>query len=261
MKNIPHFFCFCFLTAVSAQAAFVETFDMATGNGSAVNFANQGAWTINDPTLDQSFIQQGSAYGLPGQSVGLGGFYSVPAGNTVRLSTVVSEALAGARFTADFALINRYAGDAEFFFPQNDRFGFVLSDSSGEFLNIDFNPTTDEDIRRVFVNGSGLSPNGLVASDYNTPLWYTLTIDFTPNGSDLDYTLNIANGAITNMGTLFGRANSVLTGIGIDYDVREKVAGSNYIVVDNVAIPEPSATFSGLLAAALLLTRRRRQIM
>ena len=259
MKKLPPLFCLCLLSAASVQAAVEESFDMAVVNGGLANFANQGVWTINDPTVDQSFIQQGSAYGAPGNSVGLGGFYSEPVGNTVRLSTVVSEALAGARFTADFALVNRYAGGTGFFFPDDDRFGFVLSDSAGEFLNIDFNPTTTEDIRRVFVNGSGLSPNGVLASDYNTPLWYTMTIDFTNNGSDLDYTLSIAGGAITNVGTLFGRANAMLTGIGIDYDVRGAVAGSNYIVVDNIAIPEPTVTLTGLMAAGLLAGRRRRQ--
>ncbi len=246
------------LTAAPVRAIFVESFDTAVANGGAANFANQGAWTIDDPSVDQSFIQPGSSYGAPGNAVGLGGFYSVPVGKTVRLSTVVSEALAGSRFSADFALVNRYDGDAEFFFPDDDRFGFSLSDSSGEFLSIDFNPTSSENIRKVFVNGTGLTPNGILASDYNNQLWYTLTIDFTPNGSDLDYNLSLAGGAITTSGTLFGRAAAVLTGVAIDYDVRAKVAGSNYIVVDNIAVPEPTVSLSALLALATLTLRRRR---
>lgn len=260
MKNHLPCLLLVLLSTTPVRATFVESFDTAVVNGGAANFANQGTWTINDPSIDQSFIQPNSSYGTPGNSVGLGGFYSAPAGNTVRLSTVVSETLAGSRFSADFALINRYDGDTEFFFPDDDRFGFALSDSSGEFLNIDFNPTSSENIRRVFVNGSGLAPNGIVASDYNNQLWYTLTIDFTPNGSDLDYTMSLAGGGITNSGTLFGRANAVLTGIAIDYDVRGPVAGSNYIVVDNIAVPEPTVSLTGGLVLAAVALRRRRQL-
>ena len=102
-------------TAAPVRALVVETFDSATVNGGAANFANQGNWTINDPSVDQSFLQTGSSYGNAGLAVGLGGFYSVPVGNAVRLSTVVSEALAGSSFSADFALVNRYAGDLETF--------------------------------------------------------------------------------------------------------------------------------------------------
>ena len=192
------------------------------------------------------------------EAVGLGGFYSEPTGTTVRLSTVVSETLAGSRFSADFALVNRYAGDLETFYPQNDRFGFALSDSSGDLLNIDFSPTSVEDIRQVSVNGTLLTPNGIMASDYNTPLWYSLGITFTANGSDLDYSLTLAGGSVTYQGTLSGKAAATLSGIGVDYDVTGAIAGSNYLVVDNISIPEPSVSLTSLLALGLLVLRRRR---
>lgn len=245
-------------TAGCARAGFVATFDGALTNGGAANFADQGAWTISDAKVDLSFIQIGSAFGIPGKAVGLGGFYSEPTGTTVRLSTVVSETLAGSRFSADFALVNRYAGDLETFFPQNDRFGFALSDSSGDLLNIDFSATSVEDIRQVSVNGTLLTPNGIVASDYNTPLWYSLGISFTANGSDLDYSLTLAGGSVTYQGTLTGKAAATLSGIGVDYDVTGATAGSNYLVVDNISIPEPAVSLTSLLALGVLVLRRRR---
>ena len=246
-----------FLT-VPAGAVVVESFDNALKNGAAANFADQGRWTINDPGPDLSFIQTGSAYGAAGKAVGLGGFYEVPTGSSVRLGTSVSQALAGFTFTADFALVNRYAGDTGTFFPQDDRFGFVLSDSAGELLNVDFAPTTAEDIRQVFVNGLPLPNNGILASDYNTPLWYTLGVSFSANGADLDYALTLAGGAITSTGTLSGKAAATLAAIGIDFDVLGAVPGSNYIVVDNIAIPEPSAALTSFLALGLMSRCRRR---
>lgn len=249
----------------SAQAALVANFDSAVvtpaSPASAANFAPQAGWTISDPALDLSFIQSGSAYGGTGQSVGLGGFYEVPAGTTVRLSRAVSEVLAFSVFSVDLALINRYALDAGNFFNEDDRFGLVLIDAGGELLNIDFSPTASENFRQVFVNGTGLTPNGILASDYNTPLWYSLKMTFTANGMDLDYTVSLANGGITYNGSLAGKASTTLTGIGFDFDVLGATganAGSNYLLIDNVSIPEPSVTLTGLLGLGLLGARRRR---
>ena len=134
----------------------------------------------------------------------------------------------------------------------------MLSDNIGELLNIDFAPTATEDIRQVLVNGIPLTPKGILASDYNTPLWYTLGISFTANGGNLDDDLTLASGGLTYSGTLLGKAAATLTGIGIDYDVLGAVAGSNYLVVDNIAIPELRTVLSGLPALSLVAVRRRR---
>ena len=249
----------------SAQAALVANFDSAVvtpaSPTSAANFAPQAGWTISDPALDLSFIQTGSAYGGTGQSIGLGGFYAVPAGTTVRLSRVVSESLASSVFSVDLALINRYAADANNFFNNDDRFGLVLFDAGGDLLNIDFSPTATENIRQVSVNGTGLTPNGILAGDYNTPQWYTLAMTFTANGLNLDYSVSLAGGSITYNGSLAGKASTTLTGIGVDFDVLGATgadAGSNYLLLDNISIPEPSVTLTGLLALGLLGARRRR---
>ncbi len=250
-----------FLTGF-AQAAYVTNFDTAVPTpGSTANFAPQDGWIISDPALDLSFVQTGSAYGAAGQSIGLGGFYEVPSGTTVRLSRVVSETLATSVFSVDLAVINRYAADSGNFFPDEDRFGVVLSDAGGELFNIDFAPTTSENIWQVFVNGTGLTPNGIMASDYNTPIWYTLGMTFAANGLDLDYTVSLPGAGITHTGSLAGKASTTLTGVGFDFDVLGATgadAGSNYMVVDNVSIPEPSVTLTGLLALGLFAARRRR---
>lgn len=250
---------FAVLSTVSLQAAYVENFDSFNSTGGASNFAPQGTWTITDPELDVSFLQLASAYGQPGKAVGLGGFLSEPAGKIVRLSTTVSEALAVSRFSVDYALINRYAGGAGTFYTEDDRFGFVLSDSSGDLLNIDFNPTGVEDVRQVSVNGVAITPNGVVASDYNTPAWYNLGISFAANGGNLDYSLTTAGGTVTYSGSLAGKAGAVLTSISMEYEVLQGVAGSNYMVVDNLSIPEPSSAITLLGSLGALALRRNRR--
>ncbi|MES2470103.1 MAG: PEP-CTERM sorting domain-containing protein [Verrucomicrobiota bacterium] len=245
----------------TAQSAYVTNFDTAVPTpDSAANFAPQDGWIISDAAFDLSFVQTGSAYGAAGQSIGLGGFYEVPSGTTVRLSRVVSEALATSVFSVDLAIINRFAAEPGNFFPDEDRFGVVLSDAGGELFNIDFASTTGENIWQVFVNGIGLTPNSIMASDYNTPLWYTLGMTFAANGLDLEYTVSLGEG-INYSGSLAGKASTTLTGVGFDFDVLGATgadAGSNYMLVDNISIPEPSVTLTGLLALGLFAARRRR---
>jgi hypothetical protein len=84
---------------------------------------------------------------------------------------------------------------------------------------------------------------------------------FAANGADLDYFGTLANGSITFNGTLAGKANTIATKLAVNFDIADpdpSFAGSSYILVDNISIPEPTSLMSVLLAAGLLGARRRR---
>ena len=253
------------LTPVVTQAAYTTNFDGAVTNGGTANFADQDGWTINDGEIDLSFIQTGSAYTVgSGQSIGLGGFYAAPTTTSVSVSRSISETLWYSRFSVDFAIINSYAPNgANSFFEQDDTFGFSFSDAGGEILTVDFAPTAlvENNIRKVTVLGVDVPVNGIVATDYNSPGWYTLGMTFAANGADLDYFGTLANGSVTFNGTLAGKANAIATKLSVNFDVADvdpANAGSNYILVDNISIPEPTSLMSVLLAVGLLGARRRR---
>ena len=250
------------LLAQLAGAAVSINFNSAVVNpvppASAANFAPQLAWTISDPRVDLSFVLGVSSYGAAGKSVGLGGFYEDPTGASVRLSTAVSESLASKTFSVDLALINRFAANPGSFLNEDDRFAIVLSDGT-DLLRVSFSPTPDENSRRVAVNGTPLTPFGIVASDYNNPQWYTLGISFTPRGLDLDYSLTMAGGSITNSGTLPNKSGATLSGLAVDFDRLGATAGSNFLLVDNFSVvPEPTVGITGLMALGLIGLRRRR---
>ena len=248
------------LLAQLAGAAVSINFNSAVVNppASVANFAPQLGWTISDLSEDLSFVMGVSSYGAAGKSVGLGGFYEAPTGASVRLSTAVSETLASQTFRVDLALINRYAADPGVFFNEDDRFAIVLSDGT-DLLRVSFSPTPDENSRRVAVNGTPLTPFGIVASDYNNPQWYTLGISFTPRGADLDYSLTMAGGSITNSGTLLGKAGATLSGLAVDFDRLGATTGSNFLLVDNFSVvPEPTVGITALMALGLMGMRRRR---
>jgi hypothetical protein len=256
-------------TPVVTQAAYTTNFENAVPGGTQGNFAPQDGWTISDPQEFLSFVQTGSAYTAgSGQSVGFGGFFAVPASQTsVSLSRTINETLRYSAFSVDFAIINSFVDADPLFdgpwYPGDDTFGFSLSDSSGEILTIDVAPTgaAGGNFRKLVVLGVDVPVNGLTASDFNTPAWYTLGMTFAANGADLDYFGTLANGSITFNGTLAGKANTVVTGLAMNFDIAgadPSLAGSNYLLVDNISIPEPTSLMSVLLAVGLLGARRRR---
>ena len=253
------------LTSVVSQAAYTTDFESAVLNGGTANFADQEGWTINDTAVDLSFIQIGSAYTVgSGQSIGLGGFYAAPGTTSVSLSRTISQTLSISAFSVDFAFINsNVPNEGNGFFEEDDTFGFAFSDARGEILTVDFAPTSVEEnnIRTLVVLGVDVPVNGIVASDYNSPAWYTLGMTFAANGADLDYFGTLANGSITFNGTLAGKANTIATKLAVNFDIADpdpSFAGSSYILVDNISIPEPTSLMSVLLAAGLLGARRRR---
>lgn len=254
---------------LSARAAYTTNFSDAVSGGGVeggpTNFGTQGGWAISNPDAELSFVYPGVA--PYGQSVALGGYYSTPASVTTKLSHSLSEPALNAGkgyFKADFAIINSDGSPG--FFMADDIFGFSLSDSSGSLIAINFAPTIDEAIRSITsVTPSGstlLVPNGISPSGYASPAFYTLTLNFDASGADLAYKGSISGVGLSNFsGVIAGKAGTTFTELAINYTVNDLDpvnAGSNFILVDNISIPEPTVTLAGLMSLGLLTLRRRR---
>lgn len=244
-----------------SHAAYTTNFDSAASTGGANNFAPQDGWVISDSEIDLSLVIGVSSYGAVGKSVGLGGYAAAPNTSSIRLSHAISETLNNATFSGDYALINRDTVNPGTFFTDDDQFGFVLMSGVTELFTLKFSPTATENVREISVNGVNLTPNGIVASDYDTPSWYSFSVTFTASGADLLYSGTAAAGAPFS-GTILGGAGLTATSLGIDFNVLGATpadAGSNLLLVDNISIPEPSAMMTGLLAVGMLAGARRRK--
>jgi len=254
---------------LSARAAYTTNFSDAVSGGGVeggpTNFGTQGGWAISNADAELSFVYPGVA--PYGQSVALGGYYSTPASVTTKLSHSLSEPALNAGkgyFKADFAIINSDGSPG--FFIADDIFGFSLSDSSGSLIAINFAPTIDEAVRSITsVTPSGstlLVPNGISPSGYASPAFYTLTLNFDASGADLAYKGSISGLGLSNFsGVIAGKAGTTFTELAINYTVNDLDpvnAGSNFILVDNISIPEPTVTLAGLMSLGLLTLRRRR---
>lgn len=259
---------------LSARAAFMADFSGAvpgggTGNDPVANPTNFGAqlgWTISDPTGELSFVYP--PVGPYGQSVALGGYWSTPTAASTTLGHFLSEPAVGVTgngfFKVDFALIN---DDGTLnFFTNDDKFGFSLSDSSGPVIAINFEPTIDEAIRSINTvvgpTTTMLQPNGISPSSYASPSFYTLSLNFTKSGADLAYTGSVSGVTLPGFsGIITGKADTTFTAVGINFMVTDpdpSNAGSNFLIVTGLSIPEPSVTLTGLMSLGLLSLRRRR---
>lgn len=243
---------------MSAHAvAYSTDFNSATGP----NFAPQDGWVINDSTTEVSFVV---AVPGKGNTIALGGFQSAPATKTVNLTHSVNQLAAGSIFSVEYALINSGPSVPFPFLPADDWFGFTLGDGA-DVLSISFRPTVNENIRQVFHGTTGVSPNGIMTSDYSSPAFSTLSLSFTASGADLLYTGVTGGGGVTFNGVLAGKAGTTWTSVGIDFDIQGATpgdAGSNVIFVDNLSlapIPEPTALVMGLISMGFLGMRRRRR--
>jgi len=262
---------------LSVRAAYTTDFSdavLAAPADPLANFAPQNGWTISDANSDGvSFTYPG--VGAKGTSVGLGGYVGIPTFASTTISHAISEpALNGGQgyFTFDFALINSDGTGG--FLNDQDQFGVSLSDSGGSLIAINFSPTADANIKSVTTvtsNGSlTLSNQGIIPSGYSSPGFYSLYLNFTngPSGS-LHYQGFISGSVQTDFfGDIAGKAGTTFTSIGVNYTVLDLGgdptavnpgnAGSNFILVDNISIPEPTTTLTGLLALGFLGARRRR---
>lgn len=260
-QSILSIFSVLVATLGVSHAAYTTNFDSAAPTGGAGNFAPQDGWVISDSEIDLSLVIAGSSYGTAGNSVALGGFAAAPNTSSIRLSHAISETLNNATFSGDYALINRDASNPGAFFDDDDQFGFVLLSGATELFTLKFSPTITENIREISVNGVNLAPNGIAASDYNSPNWYSFSVTFTASGADLLYSGTAAVGSPFS-GTIIGGAGLTATSLGIDFNVLGATpadAGSNFLLVDNISIPEPSAMMTGLLAVGMLAGARRRK--
>ena len=260
---------------LSARAAYTTDFSDAISGGGVeggpTNFGTQNGWTISNPDPELSFVYPGA--GAEGKSVALGGYYATPSTLSTTLSKSISEpALTTGSglgyFKFDFALIN--SDGTPGFFTNEDQFGVSLSDSGGSLIAINFSPTIDPAIKSVTTvtpSGSNILVNqGVVPSGYASPGFYTVYLNFSEGSApgSLHYQGFISGSVQTDFfGDIAGKAGTTFTSIGVNYSVLSPGsdpldAGSNFILVDNFSIPEPTAAVTGLLALGFLGARRRR---
>ncbi|MES2706565.1 MAG: hypothetical protein V4726_08180 [Verrucomicrobiota bacterium] len=258
----------CLLLAGLTQqshAAYSENFDTATGT----NFAPQLGWTINDPTSEVSFVVGVAAPYI--QSVALGGFQSAPAMDTVSLSHSLSETLSGQTFKVDFAVINRDTGNPGDFFAGDDSFSISLTGAGGFVFELSIDPTLGgPTIDSKAISLTGNAAGGFIeASDYNTPAYYTMSVDFTAVGTALNYSARFFGSTTATLtGSLPGQATAVAGQISASFDVAAgdpADSGSNFMLIDNIdiaptpVIPEAGASVLSLLSLGMLTLRRRRR--
>jgi len=269
-KIITHSLFACFIAIpLSAKAAYTPDFTSAVPGGGTeggpTNFGSQLGWSISNPDPELSFVYPG--VGLFGQGVALGGYYSTPTTVSTKLFHPLTEAALNngqGYLNIDFALIN--ADGTTGFVGNDDTFGFSLSDSSGPVLTINFEPTIDENIRSITtITSAGstpLFPDGIIPSSYASPSYYNLYVDFTANGSDLEFQGRLGGVNLPAFhGTIAGKAGTTFTEFGVNYLVNDTDplnAGSNFILLGGLSIPEPSVTLTGLMSLGLLSLRRRR---
>lgn len=246
-------------TPMVASAAFTTTFNgLAAGQ-----VAGQDGWTINEATVDNSFVVDG----VGGNKYGaLGGFMTNPATPLANINlthSAGSQIAAGSSFTASYALINRSTLAAPNNFAATDPddwFGFTLGDGADVF-SLSLRPTTSENVRAVFVNGVAVATvNGVTTSDYANPLLDTLTVSFSNVAGNLAYTGSLGGGGVLLAGSVAGKGATTFTTVGLDWDVRNTPeSGLNFLLVDSLSlVPEPSAAVMGLLSLGVLAGRRRR---
>ncbi len=268
-------------TAAVSQAAYITNFDSSVATDGGANFATgnplrQDGWSINDTTnVGVSFLLNKSG---GGQLLALGGYLNPPTLRNVNLTRAVYEPANTSIVNISYGLVNSRAPfDEESPFPDtfyayDDSFGFTFSDNSGPLLTIGIGPTSPtpvEEKRQIFVTElggtpTGLEPDGIAPSDYSSIGLFNLRIKFGVSGSDLTYTgsADQTHGKINFSGVLPGKAGSMIEQVGINFRSTNPdgadFSGSNFLVVDSISIPEPSAAMTGMFALGLFGLRRRR---
>ncbi len=269
-------------SALVSQAAYITNFNTAVPTDGGSNFAtadplDQDGWTINDSNPGLSFLLNKTG---GGKLLALGGYFNPTSVETVNLTRAIYEPAGTSIVKIDYGLVNSKSPLTEAtdppFYAYDDSFGFTFSDASGPLLTIGIgpvSPTPVETKRQIYISELGgsptaLNPDGIKPSDYSLIGLFNLRITFGVSGSDLTYSgkaddrNGLAGGLINFSGTLPGKANAVITELGINYKSTNPEGldfnGSNFMVVDSIMIPEPSAALTGVMALGLFGLRRRR---
>lgn len=249
------------LIACSSAAMYSTDFESFAGP----EIAGTDGWTISDSTFELSF----NADVAGSNGLGLGGFKSSPANDSVSLSHSYVESVGRITATFNFGIV-----DSTDLFPDRDSFGFSLNDGSGSLFKVFFKPdaqvpdpesVTDASWTAFYsVNGIGENPLALqIFEDGAYSLSIELSGAFTPGATttELKLTLNDGIADFDRFRTLALNPLDPTTDFSVDFDTTNgaALAGDNFIGVDNLTVvPEPSSALLLTLAGLGLVSRRRR---
>ena len=267
------------LSLSSSHAAIFANFS-GLANGDALVPSGTGpgydGWTQTEANpAALSPISYGQAVaGTPG--VAVGGQYATPEADSFQIQHTVVLPFANSSTTATFT-VGRAIAD-----PVQNSFEIgVYGSGNANLFSLVIGRTGDPDTWNMFYR-TGAGSDILLSSTYaiSTDQVTNMTLNFTANGSDVDFDLTLVSGATTlnfNSASSGVDALTPLTGLASDtYDsLRVSMLhvpgtdpitepfdayGTNYIALTDIqAVPEPASLLLSSLAGGALLLRRRRR--
>ena len=194
-----------------------------------------------------------------------GGLFDVPISSTVGLTHAYGEALGITSAAFNFTIV-----DSNNLFPNRDVFSFSFKSSGSNLFSIIFtpvvpnpaDPAADPNAQWNLSYQAGAGPTVSLSAGILEGGTYSMNLLLSANGSSTDFGLTISGGSVENrIGTIPVNPSSIASDFGVFWTPSAGAAnaGSNYFLIDNVAvIPEASSALLGLLGASVGLIRRRR---
>jgi len=259
---------FAVFTALAASA-YETTFPADIFGPIGAQVAGKDGWTINDLGSDKNPLTapHGLSYSNDLDSslaAELGGYYDVPVASpptTVFLSHAAAGELSTTTVRVDF-LIQPGKPD----YPGRDGFGFALRDAGNHNLfSVSLIPDAKNNAYQVRYAVGGNPPvsavdggNAQIMVTVSTV--YKLSLEFSPAGANPTFRATLTGAhAKTFTGIATGLGAATVARFGAEWNVRNTVAGSNGLVMDNVAVVQtankalgaaPGAAKVALTAAA-----------
>jgi hypothetical protein len=263
------------LAANVHAAAFTTNFNSFNSRSSP---AGQGGWTINDPDPDMALWTT-----MDVLSPALGGASDVfvPSVSTVGLTHAYGDPFVnagnmGTSINFDFMIM-----DSVDLFPKRDIFGIALTNAGGNLFTLVFtpwssanpdgqSPTPESDVVQWNLSYSedpayipGVSTTVSLTEGVTEESQFSVDLRFTPHDAvSTDFTLDLGWGpAWIRTGTLAIAPGTVIDDFSLTWTPTFGIAdaGSNFFIIDNLAVvPEPSAAALLGLAGLGLAFRRRR---
>jgi hypothetical protein len=266
MKNILFTIPLAAAIAGHADAASILFENPPYPDAGAANAAIDGVdgWTQSEPNEDDAEFPLFYTLESGGNQFGyLSGFYAAPNAASFSANRAVDLGPAPNLGETTFSM-SVSIQESTNSFPENDTFGFSLSDGTNPLLDVLFVPTelTGAAEWEIFytVAGSGqvdtnqaLLPTGL----------YGMTVAFNSSGLDFSYGSSSGGTPTTVSGTPTGYDSTSTNDLGLSLDWEITSGNSAYgdggMLVDGIeTVPETSVFGLVALAGAGLLRRRRR---
>ncbi len=264
MKNFRTLFSIASIVTIplAQGAAFFDDFSGLTPGTPGQDLNTYNGWTQSEPNPISGTEPLAWGQTVGGTNgFGLGAGYGAPTNDPFSASHGLSLGFANSALTTTFVVV-----DSDALFPDRNDYSIGIFNGSGVSLfRLDITatgqpgPGTADDQWNVAWN-SGASNNAAFAGVIEDGL-YDLTVNFVPNGANIDFTLTLSGGvnSFGAIGTLTGLAAQTVT----EYRVSSLIGtgsdwGNGFIGIKGVGVPEPSSALLFVGLGALGLARRRR---